>query len=176
MTKNAMRVRRARANDVAAIHQLIAIYSPDGTLLPRSLDDIRAHRGEFIVAEAEGRLLGCGGLYRYPNGLLEIRSIAVAPDCQHRGVGTHLVRRLLQEAQRSNAKKIFLFTRIPDFFARWGFFVVSATSLPEKIWKDCRLCPRLTCCDEIPMVFGVAAAAHILPSRPDVPALRVLPG
>lgn len=171
-----MRLRKSRGRDSAAIHQLIALYSPDGTLLPRSLADIRTHSGQFIVAEAAGRLIGCGALHPYANGLVEIRSIAVAPDCQHRGVGTRLVRRLLEQAQRRQARKIFLFTRIPDFFARLGFAVVPASSLPEKIWKDCRLCPRRNCCDEIPMVFAAAADAHILPSQPDFPALRVLPG
>ena len=162
--------------DISAIHCLIAVYSRDGTLLPRSLDDIQTHRGQFIVAEAEGRLLGCGALHSYPNGLVEIRSIAVAPDCQHCGVGTRLVRRLLQEAQRGDAKRVFLFTRSPDFFTCMGFSVVHADSLPEKIWKDCRLCPRRLYCDEIPMVFGAAAGAHALPTQPGLAPLHVLPG
>lgn len=171
-----MRLRKARVQDISAIHCLIAVYSRDGTLLPRSLDDIQTHRGQFIVAEAEGRLLGCGALHSYPNGLVEIRSIAVAPDCQHCGVGTRLVRRLLQEAQRGDAKRVFLFTRSPDFFTCMGFSVVHADSLPEKIWKDCRLCPRRLCCDEIPMVFGATAGAHALPTQPGLAPLHVLPG
>ena len=171
-----MRLRKSRVQDISAIHRLIAVYSRDGTLLPRSLDDIQTHRGQFIVAEAEVRLLGCGALHSYPNGLVEIRSIAIAPDCQHSGVGTRLVRRLLQEAQRGDAKRIFLFTRSPDFFACLGFSVVPAASLPEKIWKDCRLCLRRLCCDEIPMVFGVAAGAHALPAQPGLVSPRVLPG
>lgn len=171
-----MRLRKARVQDISAIHCLIAVYSRDGTLLPRSLDDIQTHRGQFIVAEAEGRLLGCGALHSYPNGLVEIRSIAVAPDCQHCGVGTRLVRRLLQEAQRGDAKRVFLFTRSPDFFTCMGFSVVHADSLPEKIWKDCRLCPRRLYCDEIPMVFGATAGAHALPTQPGLAPLHVLPG
>lgn len=170
-----MRVRKARLRDAEAIHLLVGVFSPDGTLLPRSLDDIRAHIGRFVVAEADERLVGCGAVHPYPNGLVEIRSIAVAPECQHRGLGTRLIRRLLREAQRGQATRIFLFTRIPDFFARLGFVAVPAVSLPEKIWKDCRLCPRQFCCDEIPMVYG-AAVTQVAFRRPEFASLRIFPG
>lgn len=171
-----MRVHKARARDAEAIHCLVSLYSPDGTLLPRSLEDIRAHIRQFVVAEVNSQVVGCGALHSYPNGLVELRSIAVAPDCQQRGIGTRLVRRLLREARRQSSTRIFLFTRIPDFFACLGFTPVPPVSLPEKIWKDCRVCPRLFRCDEIPMVYRAAAAAHIAPARPEQIFLRVLPG
>lgn len=171
-----MRVRKAQGRDATAIHRLVSLYSPDGTLLPRSLEDIRAHICQFVIAEVNSHVVGCGALHSYPNGLVELRSIAVVPNCQRSGVGTRLVRRLLREARRQSSTRIFLFTRIPDFFARLGFTPVPPVSLPEKIWKDCRVCPRLFRCDEIPMVYGAAAAAHMTPDRPEPIFLRVLPG
>jgi len=58
---------------------------------------------------------------------------------------------------------VCLFTRIPDFFFKYGFrHVEDKTELPDKIFKDCQNCPRLQRCDEVAMVRGRVPRVSIL--------------
>jgi amino-acid N-acetyltransferase len=57
---------------------------------------------------------------------------------------------------------VCLFTRIPRFFARFGFEIAKRENLPDKIYKDCLGCPKLHACDEIAMVRGELPKIAIL--------------
>jgi len=160
--KQLMRTRKAILPDARQIHDLIATYSPDGTVLPRTLAEICENVRDFVVLE-EGGIIGCGALHLYGPHLAEIRSITVAPGNQRRGGGSRLVRALLTEAKRHRVSCVCLFTRKPDFFAGLGFRMAQRESLPDKIYKDCCACPRQHCCDEFAMVRGELPTFALLP-------------
>jgi amino-acid N-acetyltransferase len=42
------------------------------------------------------------------------------------------------------------------FFAKLGFVECSKDRLPQKVWKDCVLCPKFPDCDETAMLLDVA--------------------
>ena len=132
-----MRTRKAILPDAQQIHELIAAYSGDGTLLPRTLPEICENVRDFVVLEDDGRIIGCGALHLYGTHLAEIRSITVAPWAQGKGGGGRLVKSLMAEAKRHRVDCICLFTRKPDFFAHLGFTVAQREDLPDKIYKDC---------------------------------------
>ena len=157
-----MRTRKAILPDARQIHDLIATYSGDGTVLPRTLAEICENVRDFTVLE-EGRIIGCGALHLYGTHLAEIRSITVAPGNQRRGGGTLLVRALLIEARRHRVGCVCLFTRKPEFFNRLGFRMAQREDLPDKLYKDCCACPRHHCCDEFAMVRGELPTYTILP-------------
>jgi len=115
-----MRTRKAILPDAEHIHELIAAYSGDGTLLPRTLPEICENVRDFVVLEDDGRIIGCGALHLYGTHLAEIRSITVAPWTQGKGGGSRLVKALMAEARRHQVDCICLFTRKPDFFAGQG--------------------------------------------------------
>jgi len=146
-------VRNAVLPDAEAIRRLIDAHVGDGTLLPRSLPEICENIRDFVVAEERGRLIGCAALHLYGEHLAEIRSIAVLPNARRRGAGTKLVKALIREAARHGVQCVCLFTRIPEFFAGLGFHVTHEP-LPDKLYKDCRRCPRRHACDEIAMIRG----------------------
>lgn len=159
-----MRTRKAILPDAQQIHDLIAAYSGDGTLLPRTLPEICENVRDFVVLEQEdGVIIGCGALHLYGTHLAEIRSITVAPWAQGKGGGGRLVKALMAEAKRHCVDCICLFTRKPDFFAGQGFSVAQREDLPDKIYKDCHACPRFHCCDEVAMVRGDLPKFAILP-------------
>jgi amino-acid N-acetyltransferase len=158
-----MRTRKAILPDAQQIHDLIAGYSGDGTLLPRTLAEICENVRDFTVLEDSGRIVGCGALHLYGTHLAEIRSITVAPWTQGKGGGGLLVKALLAESRKHRVTCICLFTRAPQFFARLGFSVAQREDLPDKIYKDCHVCPRLHCCDEVAMVRGELPRFAILP-------------
>ena len=149
-----LRTRRAILPDVEKIHAIIRSYSGNGVLLPRTLAELCENVRDFVVAEVDGVVVGCGALHLYGSHLAEIRSIAVTPSAKGLGAGRKLVKALLQEAERHHVTCVCLFTRIPDFFARMGFGIATREELPDKIYKDCVHCPNLNACDEIAMFRG----------------------
>jgi len=158
-----MRTRNATLMDAQQIHDLIASYSVDGTLLPRTLAEICENVRDFVVLEHDARIIGCGALHLYGPHLAEIRSITVAPSCQRQGGGGRLVKALLTEAIKHQVSCICLFTRTPGFFASLGFEMAQRENLPDKIYKDCCVCPRFHHCDEVAMVRGELPKFAILP-------------
>ena len=167
-----MRTREAILPDAQRIHDLIATYSGDGTLLPRSLAEICENVRDFVVLEEGDEIIGCGALHLYGTHLAEIRSITVSPLYQGCAGGRRLVKALLVQAKKHGVSCICLFTRIPDFFFHFAFRVVDRTTLPDKIYKDCQTCPRLYACDEVAMVRGPLPKIAVLgPSRIAQPEL-----
>lgn len=149
-----IRTRSAVLPDVQHIHAIIQPYADAGTLLPRALSELSENVRDFVVAEGDGLVIGCGALHLYGTHLAEIRSIAVAPEAKGRGAGRALVEALMKEAKRQSVTCVCLFTRTPGFFAHLGFEVARRQELPDKIYKDCVCCPMLSSCDEIAMVKG----------------------
>ena len=162
-----MRTRKAIMPDAGQIHALIAAYSGDGTLLPRTLAEICENVRDFVVLEDTSpdgpRIIGCGALHLYGPHLAEIRSITVLPSRQRQGGGQRLVRALFAEARKQQVTCICLFTRTPEFFASVGFAIAQREDLPDKIHKDCWVCPRFHNCDEVAMVRGELPKFAILP-------------
>ena len=149
-----MRTREATLPDAEQIHQLISAHFETGTLLPRSFAEICENVRDFVVAEDKGRIIGCGALHLYGSHLAEIRSIMVHHAHQRRGAGLLLVKALLKQAGKHKVNCVCLFTRIPQFFLRLGFSLARRDDIPDKVYKDCSVCPRLHCCDEVAMVRG----------------------
>jgi amino-acid N-acetyltransferase len=77
-----------------------------------------------------------------------VRSLAVAPGQERRGIGRTLVTAALEEAKAMGITRVFALTYKPDFFVRLGFAVVDKAELPQKIWGDCVKCVKFPQCDE----------------------------
>ena len=106
------------------------------------------------MAETEGEILGCVSFLPYSSGLVEVRSLAVRNRYQGLGIGTRLMKALLNEASRRQIPTLFALTRKVPFFSRFGFRVTERDRFPEKVWHDCRLCPLMDHCDETAMVWA----------------------
>jgi amino-acid N-acetyltransferase len=150
-------IRKARPGDVPALFDLINHYARERLLLPRTLTDLYEHFREFLVAEEDGRLAGCGALKFYNQQLAEIRSLCVAPDTATRGVGRALVDCLLREAEALGLQSVFALTLAPGFFDKLGFRLQARETVPMKIWRDCLACPKAAACDEQMMTLELAA-------------------
>ncbi len=157
-----MRTREAVLPDAEQIHQLISAHFETGTLLPRTFPEICENVRDFVVVADGGKIVGCGALHLYGVHLAEIRSITVAPAYRHKGAGLLLIRKLLKQAAKHKVSCVCLFTRIPEFFSRLGFSIVRREDIPDKLYKDCCVCPKLHCCDEVAMVRGELPTFAIL--------------
>ena len=168
-----MRVRRALLHDASNVYDLVNSMSGDGTLLKRPFAEICENIRDFTVAESDsGVFLGCGALHLYGPHLCEVRSIVVKAGAKGKGAGGAILKALIEEAEEHGIQSICLFTRVPDFFFKYGFRVVEDKSeLPDKIFKDCQNCPRLQRCDEVSMVRGRIPRVSILGDKQDAQEL-----
>ena len=162
-----MLVRKARLQDASSVFDLVNSLSGDGTLLKRTFAEICENIRDFTVAISDGNVfLGCGALHFYGPHLCEVRSIVVLPGAKGQGAGGRILGSLIEEAEEHGIQSVCLFTRIPDFFFKYGFRTVEDKSeLPDKIFKDCQNCPRLHRCDEVAMVRGRIPRVSILGQR-----------
>ena len=123
-----MRTRRANLHDAHAIRALIDRYVADGTLLPRTESYIAAHADHFVVAEHDGDVIGCVHLDEYSPSIAELRSLAVDPVSQGRGVGRALVLATEALARRRGYESLFAVSNDEEFFAKFGF---ASRHIPE---------------------------------------------
>ena len=114
--------------DASNIVRLIGLNVPTGELLPRTEEFVASHASHFLVASEEGRLLGCVHLDEYAPSLAEIRSLAVIPEAQGRGVGVALVGALERLARARAYRTLFAVSNNEEFFRRRGYV---ARYIPE---------------------------------------------
>ncbi|MEJ5348446.1 MAG: N-acetyltransferase [Desulfosoma sp.] len=150
-------IRKARIQDAKGLHRILNAFAAEGKLLPRSLSDLYTHIREFVVWESPetGEILGCCCLHIVWEDLAEVRSLAVLPQFQGRGIGTSLVRECLQEAKDLGIHRVFALTYEIRFFEKLGFRITEKQSFPQKIWADCLHCTKFPDCDETAMVLDM---------------------
>ena len=148
-------VRRARMTDVDGIHQLVSHWADAGEILPRSLDNVIHDIQNFVVAEVDGKMVGCASLYIYEKGLAEIRSIVVDKSAQSQGQGKALTQYLLEFAHTMALKEIIVLTFIPEYFSALGFEKIDISSLADNIIEDSVPTPNRNPAEEVAMVYRV---------------------
>ncbi len=147
-----LQVRQAKVGDVPFIENLIQQYANDFLLLPRSRLSIIESLPCFKVVEGDGELLGCGALHVLWDDLAEIRSLAISPKAQGKGLGKMLVEAFIRDAEAMGIRRVMALTYQQQFFEKCQFQVVEKSTLPQKVWKDCLHCPKRFACDEIAML------------------------
>jgi len=130
-------LRRARSEDVPAVEALLRARE-----LP--LDGLVDHLDTFWVADADGAVVGTGGLEVHGRlGLL--RSLAVDADASGTGIGSRLAWQLLEEAVGLGLREVFLLTtNAADYFPRFGFVRLNRRDVPADIQASVlfQACPR----------------------------------
>jgi amino-acid N-acetyltransferase len=129
-------IRRARTGDVRAIRSLIDLYSKDRILLSKATVTLYEDVPEFIVAEVDGVVVGCGALHVLWEDLGEVRTLAVSPQHRGEGIGHALLDRLLEQARALGVQRVFTLTFETDFFARHGFAEIDSTPVTHEVFEQ----------------------------------------
>lgn len=146
--------RKATLADAPGITNLINHFAASGMMLPKTLLQVFEALREFVVAVDEtGMLLGCGALRLMWHDLAEVRSLAVDETAHGRGIGRMIVETLIEEGKQMGLARIFALTYKDVFFQKLGFEYCDKSIFPQKVWSDCRACPKRHCCDEIAMLL-----------------------
>lgn len=154
-------IRKAKLKDVPRLVEIINDFANRRLLLPRTPSDLCERIREVTVAEEEGTIVGCGALHFYSSEIAEIRSLAVLPTTQRKGLGRKLTEYLLEEAAEQELKRVFALTLVPEYFERLGFAEVSREALPMKVWRDCIHCEKYFQCDEKTVVYFLDEEARV---------------
>lgn len=129
----AVLVRRARTSDVTTIKHLVDGYA-GRVLLAKEIVTLYEAVPEFLVAEIEGQVVGCGALHVLWEDLGEIRTVAVHPRVVGRGVGHALVAALIEGARDLGLERLFVLTFEKQFFSRHGFAEIDGTPVEADVF------------------------------------------
>lgn len=107
-------------------------------------DDLSATLSNFVLAKDGKNLIGVAGLESFGEvGLL--RSVAVVPDYQGKGIAARLTERLVNTAVNAHVQELYLITNTAErYFERHGFKAVNRTEVPVSIQQTQQfssLCP-----------------------------------
>ncbi|APO46965.1 GNAT family N-acetyltransferase [Paenibacillus xylanexedens] len=151
--------RKAVPEDVEPLYEMIKGYAERGIMLPRSREILHRQLEHFVVAEVDGGVVGCGSLCRLGNDLVEVRSLGISEGHKGLGIGSRLLDRLVEEAEKLQIPKVMALTYEVSFFLKNGFAVVEKEIFPEKVWTDCVHCSKQDCCDEIAVLKELNVSA-----------------
>lgn len=136
MTDTTVRVRPATTADVAVIRRLVDTYAPDRRLLSKATVTLYEDIQEFVVAELDGEVVGCGALHVMWADLGEVRTVAVLPEAVRKGVGRRIVGALVDRAGAIGVERVFCLTFEVEFFERLGFVQISGTPVTTEVFAE----------------------------------------
>ena len=126
-------MRRARTADVRMIKSLVDGYA-GRVLLAKEIVTLYESVQEFLVAELEGEVVGCGALHVLWADLGEIRTVAVHPRAVGRGVGHAIVAGLIDNARELGLARLFVLTFEKHFFGGHGFVEIDGTPVEPDVF------------------------------------------
>lgn len=129
-------VRPARTSDVRVIRALVGPLAERRVLLGKEAVAYYESVGDFVVAELGGRVLGCGAVHVLWEDLAEIRTLAVAEDALGQGVGSAILRRLVERAGELGVSRLFCLTFETEFFARHGFEPIEGQAVEPAVYAE----------------------------------------
>ena len=140
------RIRAATLRDAEKIFALVSLNSD--MLVPRSLGNIVESVDRFVIAEAEGEMVGCASYQIHPEignaeaATVEIVSVAVKSMFRKRGIGRLLVEAIVANVKRFNPREVLVLTFAPEFFRKLGFSETPKTEVMHKLYTGCINCTK----------------------------------
>ena len=129
-------IRPAHTKDVKSIRTLVDSYAAPGQMLSKETVTLYESVQEFIVAEKDGVLVGCGALHILWEDLAEVRTVAVVEGLQKQGIGHQILEAIIERAREVGVEKIFCLTFQIDFFGHHGFEVIEGTPVDADVYAE----------------------------------------
>jgi amino-acid N-acetyltransferase len=129
-------VRPLKTGDIPGLLRIMKPLVRQGVLIPRSPGDILDKKEDFFVFGIDGRAHACGALHCWGNQG-EIAALAVDPAYADRGLGSRMLRFLINKAKKDGLVRVFLLTtKTQDWFESFGFRESGPDVLPAKRAKN----------------------------------------
>ncbi|HEV2982979.1 MAG TPA: arsenic resistance N-acetyltransferase ArsN2 [Vicinamibacterales bacterium] len=100
------------------------------------VDGVTHHLATTVVAREDGRIVGSATLEMYSEHAL-LRSLAVSPAFQSRGLGRVLTEAALAMARERHVRAVYLLTTTAEqFFPKFGFAQIPRELVPNTIHRS----------------------------------------
>jgi amino-acid N-acetyltransferase len=129
-------VRPAKTNDVKVIRALVDSYAAPGQMLSKETVTLYESVQEFIVAEVDGVVVGCGALHILWEDLAEVRTMAVKKELNRQGIGHKILEAIIKRAGEVGVEKLFCLTFQTEFFGAHGFEVIEGTPVNPMVYAE----------------------------------------
>lgn len=129
-------IRPARTGDVTAIRRLVDQYAAQRILLAKATVTLYEDVPDFVVAEVDGEVIGCGALHVMWADLAEVRTLAVAPEHHGKGVGHQLLETLIARARELGVSRLFCLTFEVKFFGAHGFREFTSAAVDPQVYEE----------------------------------------
>ena len=129
-------VRPARTSDVKAIRELVDSYAAPGQMLSKETVTLYESVQEFLVAEKDGVVVGCGALHVLWEDLAEVRTVAVSQNFNMQGIGHLILKEIIDRARFIGVKRIFCLTFQTQFFGSIGFKEIHGTPVEPDVYAQ----------------------------------------
>ena len=124
-------VRAANNHDVFGIIELIEPLQADGTLAPRSREQLEGDLEHFVVSERDGTVVACGALFT-EDTQAEIACLATHQAYRGEGRADQILTLLEEKAKRAGCESVrLLSTRTGHWFVERGYSEVPLDALPD---------------------------------------------
>jgi amino-acid N-acetyltransferase len=145
--------KKATLADIENMQSLVKSKVDDGTILPRSNEELATNIRSYTLAFDDDMLVGFCALHIHTPYLAEVRSLIIKDDHRSRGIGSSIVKLCIDEGTKLGLKEILALTYEENFFIKLGFTHIPMSSLPQsKIWADCIKCKHFPQCNEISLI------------------------
>jgi GNAT superfamily N-acetyltransferase len=127
-------VREIEERDEKAVEKLIVDtiyeYVPTGPFNRSDYDSFgkyhREREGEFYVAELNRGIVGCVGVMKIDEGIMELRRMYIKKGLRRKGIGKRLYEKVIEFCKERNYSKVVLFTfpfmkEAVEFYKKEGF-------------------------------------------------------
>ena len=129
-------VRPAKTSDIKTIRHIIDINKASRRMLEKETVTLYETVQEFVVAELNGEVIGCGALHVLWEDLAEVRTVGVDESVRGKGIGHKILEELIERAKKVGVKRIFCLTFETEFFGRHGFVEIEGTPVSQEVYKE----------------------------------------
>lgn len=133
---NGIRIRSARTADVRAMRALVAPLAEQRVLLQKEAVAYYESVADFVVAERDGEVVGCGAVHVLWEDLAEIRTLAVSQTALGQGVGTQILTQLVARARELGVERLFCLTFETAFFERHEFTAIEGQAVAPEVYAE----------------------------------------
>ncbi len=129
-------IRPAKTSDIKKIRTIIDAYVSGRRLLSKETVTLFESVQEFIVAEVDSEVVGCGALHVLWEDLAEVRTVAVIEGMQGKGIGHTILENILARAKEIGVKKVFCLTFETKFYGSHGFTEIQGSPVEPDVYAQ----------------------------------------
>ena len=129
-------IRPATTADIKVIRHIIDVNKASRRMLEKETVTLYETVQEFVVAEENGEVVGCGALHVLWEDLAEVRTVGVEDKVRGQGVGHKILEELINRARKIGVKRIFCLTFETEFFGKHGFKEIQGTPVSHEVYNE----------------------------------------